>query len=383
MSLAPETTVRILTRHLDGGTPATTTGGVLHVVGSRSEAVRLAPLVTALRIAGVPQAVARLAGPEGINDGVLDEHGLPRTEHLVEPSRGTEVERTAQALTAAEVTLTDAPPRFVLLAGDAESSLAFALAAAKLGVKIARIGGGLRSGDFSESSEINRVLGDRLADIIFTDSREASDALEAEGIPAERIFHVGSTAVDLVRRCEHNARERALWTEYGLEDGGYVLAALRGGANSDAHEQLVRIAEAIASLGSQIPVLLSLHPATRALIDGTTIRDRLHLPGVTFVAPMGYVDFLSLEAGAAAIVTDSGAIQDEASALGVRTYTVRHATERVTTLLHGTNILLGDDPADIAAMRINRHPAEPLTLPFWDGRASNRIAARIASQLAA
>jgi UDP-N-acetylglucosamine 2-epimerase (non-hydrolysing) len=382
MKLVPET--RFVMRHVGlggpaGGAPAT--GGVLHAVGSRSEAVRLASVVGALRAEGVPQAVARLTTPATIEGEVFDPSGRPRTEWLVEHAPETDVQRAAQALPAAEQALLEQRPELVVVAGDSEVSLAVALAASKLGIQIARLGAGLRCGDFSLSEEINRTLIDRLGDILFTDSHELADALECEGIEATRVRHTGNTAIDLLHTSLADALRTAAWRRFGVEPGGYVLATLHRPENTHDEHRVLAIAQALCLLGRRIPTVLPLHPATRARLDRVGGVQRLEDAGVHVSAPLAYLDFLSLEQSAAAILTDAGGVQDEASALGVRCYTLRRATERLVTLTHGTNVLLGDDPREIPAIRVDERPTAPASIPLWDGRAASRVAAELSRRL--
>jgi UDP-N-acetylglucosamine 2-epimerase (non-hydrolysing) len=375
MKLASDNT--ILTRHVDVGVPvggAVITGGVLHAVGSRSEAVRLATVVASLKARGIPQTVARLTGPGADGGQVLDHDGLPRTEALVDAGAESDVERTARALAAAEQTLLEQRPSLVVLAGDADGALAFALAASKLNLPVVRIGAGLRCGDFSLSEEINRTLTDQLADLLFTDSTEVADILECEGIDIGRVRHVGNSAIDLLRRCEAVAERRATWRRFDVTPGGYVLATLHRPENVRDDLRVARIATALSDLGRRKPVVLPLHPATRARLEPTGGLAALDDAGVRVTGPLGYLDFLSLEQSAGAILTDSGLVQDEASALGVRCYTLRRATERVVALTHGTNVLLGDDPDEITEVRMMERAPVPAAIPLWDGRASERIA---------
>jgi UDP-N-acetylglucosamine 2-epimerase (non-hydrolysing) len=382
MNLASDHT--IVTRHVELDVPpgdAHMTGGVLHAVSSRSDAVRLAMVVAALRTRGIPQALARLTGPRTRGVDVFDRNGLPRTEALVEAGPWTDLERTAQALAAAERTLLERAPATLVRGGDGDGALAFALAASKLEIPIVRLGGGLRCGDFSQPEEVNRVLADRLADVLFTDSRELGDELECEGIDRARVRHVGNTAIDLLRRFEPEARRAAAWRRFGLTPDSYVLATLHRPENTGDDLRVTRIVQALAELAKRRSIVMPLHPATRACLERSGGLAQLEGSGVRVTEPLGYLDFISLEQSAGAILTDAGLVQDEASALGVRCYTLRRATERIATLTHGTNILLGDDPAEIAEVRIDMSERVPSAIPLWDGRASERVAAELASRL--
>jgi UDP-N-acetylglucosamine 2-epimerase (non-hydrolysing) len=383
MNSARENGVIQLTRHSDVTAPAETPlahRGVLHAVGSRSDAARLATVLTGLRARGVPQVTALATSASSRPVDVYDEDGVPNTDVLVGPALDTDVQRTARTLAAAEQTLLEQRPRLVVLSGDGNAPLAFALAASKLGIEIARIGGGLRSGDFSQSEEINRVLGDRLADLLFTDGYQAIETLEAEGISPQRVYHAGNTAVDLVHRCEAAARRLEAYKRLGVPSGGYVLATLHRAENVVDEDRIARIADALVLLAKRLPLVFPLHPATRALLEPRGMVDRLQDAGARVMGPLGYLDFLSLQQAAGAILTDSGGVQDEASAIGVRCYTLRRTTERVLTLTHGTNVLLGDDPAEIASVRIENRLTTPAAIPLWDGRAGERIAAELSGR---
>jgi UDP-N-acetylglucosamine 2-epimerase (non-hydrolysing) len=384
MKIAHETSVRFVVRPLAGvhTTPTARRGSVLYVVGSRSDAVRLAPVIMALRSAYAPQLIAsvasdddRVAPPE-----VIDAAGLPLTRGLVDPSTGSPSERTARTLAAFERMLLEEQPRLVVIAGDADATLACGLAASKLGIQIARVGGGLRCHDWSLSEEINRALVDRLADILLVDSQEAADELESEGIDGAKIHCVGSTVVDSVMRWVHVAEKRRVAHQLGLSRSNYVLATLHRPENVELDQRLLAIVDSLEALARKVPVVFPIHPRTAAVMSSMGDVQRLRDAGVTITDPLDYLDFLSLHRDAGAVLTDSGCVQEEASALGVRCYTLRRATERGATLRHGTNILLGDNPSDITAVRCGT-PQNPSAIPFWDGRAGERGAAVLSSSL--
>ena len=261
-----------------------------------------------------------------------------------------------------------------MVAGDVNSTLACALAAAKLGIPVAHLEAGLRSGDWSMPEEINRVLTDRLSDLLLTHSPEAEENLRREGVDTGRVRYVGNTMIDSLRRFEAGARERAGWSSHGVEAGGYVLVTLHRPSNVDAPAQLAAIVDALCALAAEAPVVFPVHPRTRARLAAGSQLERLEAAGVRCTEPVGYLDFLSLQAGAGAIVTDSGGVQEEASALGVPCYTLRTSTERPVTISHGTNVLLGDDPARLLDVRLARRPPAPCAIPLWDGHAGERAA---------
>jgi UDP-N-acetylglucosamine 2-epimerase (non-hydrolysing) len=349
---------------------------LVHVVGARPNFVKMAPIIDTLeRWKAFRQVIVHTGQhyDRRLSDDILADLDFPPCDRFLGAGSGTHGEQTAKVLAAFERVLMEEKPVAVVVAGDVNSTLACALAATKLGISVAHVESGLRSNDWSMPEEVNRVLTDRLSDVLFTHSPEALDNLLAEGIPEERIHYVGNTMIDSLRRCERRARDRALWAELGLEERSYVLATLHRPSNVDDEDRLERIVEALAALSADAPVVFPIHPRTRArLADGGGL-ERLEQAGVHCVEPLGYLDFLSIQCGAGAILTDSGGVQEEASALGVACYTLRPNTERPVTLTHGTNLLLGDDPAEIAHVRPASWSPTPSAIPLWDGRAAERV----------
>ncbi|MGH2969766.1 MAG: non-hydrolyzing UDP-N-acetylglucosamine 2-epimerase [Solirubrobacteraceae bacterium] len=351
---------------------------IVHVLATRPDAVTLAPVVAALEPRGTfDQLVLHTGQHSGaaMVDDMLADLGLPEPARNLGTGSGHHEAQTARALVACAEALTEIRPAAVVVTGASNSSLGAALAAAKLGLPVARVEAGLREHDWSVPEEVNRVLLDTLADLLFAPTAEAAANLGGEGVGAGRVHVVGSTAVDSLRRAERVARSRSVWRRYGVERGAYVLVTLHRPANVDDDERLARIVEGLAGLAVRVPVVFPLHPRTRQRLTPMGDAHRLLAAGVLCGPPLSYVDFLSLQAGAGAIVTDSGTVQEEASALGVSCFTLRSSTERVVTLTHGTNVLLGDDPRDIADLQLAPTAPAPCTIPLWDGRAGERIAA--------
>jgi UDP-N-acetylglucosamine 2-epimerase (non-hydrolysing) len=310
-----------------------------------------------------------------------EDTGLPEPGHRLD-ARGSHGDQTARALQGGEKALAELQPAAVLVAGASNSALGCALAAAKVGVPVARLEAGLREHDWSVPEEVNRVLLDTMADTLFAPTPQAADNLRAEGVGSGRVHVAGSTAVDALRRGERGAAERTAWRRFGLARGEYVLVTLHRPANVDDDERLARIVEALAELASRVPVVFPLHPRTCRRLKPMGDAHRLLAAGVLCGPPLRYLDFVSLQAGAGAIVTDSGTVQEEASALGVRCFTLRSSTERTITLSHGTNTLLGDDPRDLADVRPSSTGPTPCAIPLWDGRAGERIAEALVANYA-
>ena len=350
---------------------------IVQVVAARPNFVKMAPVIEATRqLGGVSQIVVHTGQhyDERLSGEMLDDLGLPKPDVFLGVGSGSHGEQTGRALMAFERTLMDNDVDLVTVAGDVNSTLACALAASKLGIPVAHVESGLRSGDWTMPEEVNRVLTDRLADVLLTHSPEAAENLLAEGIDPARVHYVGNTMIDSLRTYEHSARQRAVWRTLGLDERTYVLITLHRPSNVDDPGRLEAIVEELCRLAARHPLVFPVHPRTRArLADGSGL-NALAAAGVLVLEPLGYLDFLSLEIGAGAALTDSGGIQEETSALGVPCFTLRANTERPVTIAQGTNVLIGDDPAGVADVSIPQHPPAPCEIPLWDGQAGPRVA---------
>jgi UDP-N-acetylglucosamine 2-epimerase (non-hydrolysing) len=350
---------------------------IVHVVGARPNFVKMAPVIQALDRRGVFRQVVVHTGQHydsKMSDNVLADLDFPEVDIFLGVGSGTHGVQTAKVLSAFEKVLIDVQPDVVLVAGDVNSTLACALAASKLGIAIAHLEAGLRSFDWSMPEEVNRVLTDRLADVLFAHSPEATDNLKAEGICPGKVYNVGNTMIDSLRRSEKRALELEAWTTVGFSERAYILVTLHRPSNVDDPARLQAIVGGLVKLAAEAPVVFPIHPRTRARLAEDGGLAALEEAGVACIEPVAYLEFLSLQAGAGAIVTDSGGVQEEASALGVSCFTFRPNTERPITLTHGTNVLLGEDPAEIADVRPSPHPPTPCAIPLWDGHAGERVA---------
>jgi UDP-N-acetylglucosamine 2-epimerase (non-hydrolysing) len=356
------------------------------VVGARPNFVKMAPVIAALdERADVLQRIVHTGQhyDARMSAEMLSDLELPEPDVFLGVGSGTHGAQTARALEAFESVLLEEQPDLVCVGGDVNSTLAVALAAAKLRIPVAHVEAGLRSFDWTMPEEINRVLTDRLSDILFTHSPEAATNLAAEGIDADRVHFVGNTMIDSLRRFEARAQERRPWLRLGVERGEYVLVTLHRPSNVDGGSQLGRIAEALMELAAHARVVFPIHPRTTERLRDEGLLAGLLDAGVDCLDPLGYLDFLGLEIAAGAIVTDSGGVQEEATALGVACFTLRPNTERPVTITHGTNTLLGEDPAPIAEIRpraLARHEAD---IDGWDGQAGRRAADVIAAAVQA
>lgn len=352
---------------------------VLHVVGARPNFMKIAPLMAALGRRGVPQELLHTGQhfDAKMSDVFFEELGLPRPDHALGIGSGTHGEQTGRILIAVERALLDAPapPAAVVVPGDVNSTVAAALAAAKLGIPVVHLEAGLRSFDRGMPEELNRVVTDHLSDLLLTPSPDADRNLAREGIPPGRIARVGNLMIDTLRA--HLPRARALGAPaaLGLPEGGYAVVTLHRPSNVDDPATLAGLLGALAELARELPVVFPVHPRTRARLDAPGLAGPA--AALRLIEPQGYLPFLSLTAAARLVLTDSGGLQEETTALGVPCLTLRENTERPVTVDEGTNEVVGTDPARIlaAGRRVLRAPPPAHRLPaLWDGRAGERAA---------
>jgi UDP-N-acetylglucosamine 2-epimerase (non-hydrolysing) len=337
----------------------------------------MAPLIDALSRRGVTDQIVVHTGQHydrKMSEEILEDLGFPAPDYSLGVGSGPHGEQTGKVLIGFEEILLSTRPAVVVVSGDVNSTLACALAACKLGIPVVHLEAGLRSGDWTMPEEINRVLTDRVSDLLLTHSPEAEDNLTREGIDIGRVRFVGNTMIDSLRRFEVEARGRAAWSRHDVTCREYTLVTLHRPSNVDDPVRLAGIVNGLCRLAAEAPVLFPVHPRTRARLAENGAVERLEAAGVRCLAPVGYLDFLSLETGAGTIVTDSGGVQEEASALGIPCYTLRANTERPITISRGTNVLLGDDPERLGEIKLQRRPPAPCVIPLWDGHAADRAA---------
>jgi UDP-N-acetylglucosamine 2-epimerase (non-hydrolysing) len=353
---------------------------LLYVVGTRPNFVKMAPVIAACRERfGESSSTIVHTGQHydrAMSEIFFTELGVPEPDHMLGVGSGSHGEMTARVLERLEPVLRDDGPDLVLVPGDVNSTLAAALCASRLGITIGHVESGLRSFDREMPEEINRIVTDHLAELLFLHSPEAEDNLRAEGVPEERFQFVGNTMIDTLVALEERFRARDAARAAGVEPGAYLLVTLPRPALVDGP----LLGEAIAALeevAREMPVLFPVHPRTRKMLGERGAGSLL------LTDPVGYLDFLSLEADAGAVLTDSGGIQEETTYLGVPCFTLRDNTERPVTVRAGTNTLLGLAPARIAeipALLAESGTARPQAPDKWDGRAADRLAAVIADR---
>ena len=305
----------------------------------------------------------------------LDELGLPTPDVFLGVGSGTHAEQTARALVGVEQVLLERKPALVVVPGDVNSTLAGALAAVKLEIPVAHLEAGLRSRDRRMPEEHNRVLTDHLSEVLLVHSESAIGNLEREGI-VNGVHFVGNTMIDSLLSHVETARSLTPWVELGVEPRGYALVTLHRPALVDDPALLAATVDGLAVLAETCPVVFPVHPRTREQLAAAGHERRLEAAGVILSGPIGYLAFLGLEAEAQFVLTDSGGVQEETSALGVPCFTLRDTTERPVTVELGTNTVIGARPeriAEIPSLLGSVGPAREI--PLWDGRAGERAAA--------
>jgi UDP-N-acetylglucosamine 2-epimerase (non-hydrolysing) len=354
---------------------------IMCVVGARPNFVKMAPVVHALR--AEPGVKVRICNTGQHYDralaGSFIEHlDMPRPDHDLGVGSGTHARQTAAVLVGIEDLLLAQRPDAVVVAGDVNSTMGATLAAAKLGIPIVHLESGLRSGDWTMPEEINRVVTDRVSDLLLCHCSEAVDNLSAEGIAPEKVRLVGNTMIDSLFKLLPAARRGDALARHGLEPAGYILVTLHRPALVDDPEQLAAVAEVLAGFADHLPVVFPLHPRTRPRLHAAAPHA---LARLRVVEPLEYLDFIALQASARLVVTDSGGVQEETSALGIPCLTYRDNTERAITCELGTNRLVGLDPDELARAGAEELARTPLTaahpIPMWDGRAGERAAEAI------
>lgn len=349
---------------------------VLHVLGTRPNFVKMAPVVEAITelLPGTDQFLVHTGQhyDRMMSEIFFEELGMPRPDHTLDVGSGSHATQTARVMERIEPLLEAERPDLVLVPGDVNSTVAAALTAAKLGIPVGHVESGLRSGDRTMPEELNRIVTDHLAEVLFTHSEEADRNLNREGIESEWVHLVGNTMIDTLVRLENRFRPIDKAADLGLERGSYLLVTLHRPALVDG-PLLGEALEALSSIAGEIPVVFPVHPRTRGMIDRLEVAPE----GVLLTEPVGYLDFLSLEADSAAVLTDSGGIQEETTYLGIPCFTLRDNTERPVTIDQGTNTLLGLDPSRIREIPKlldgdTRDGVGPP--PLWDGSAGLRAA---------
>jgi UDP-N-acetylglucosamine 2-epimerase (non-hydrolysing) len=350
---------------------------IIHIVGARPNFMKVAPVRAALAAhKGITQVLVHTGQHYDafMSDIFFRQLDIPEPDYNLEVGSGSHARQTADIMVHLEPVIIETKPDLVLVYGDVNSTVAAALVCSKLLVRIGHVEAGLRSFDRAMPEEINRVLTDRVADILFTPSADGDENLLHEGVSPEKIHLVGNVMIDtLMRLLPHVGAT-------GIAEKRYALATLHRPSNVDDPAELAKILKTLNEISADIPIVFPVHPRTRQMMrELAAIKPA---PGLRLVDPVGYVEFLGLQRDAAFVITDSGGIQEETTYLGVPCLTIRENTERPITVDVGTNMLVGRNMERLKAesKKILAGKAKIGSVPpLWDGKAGDRIAKIIAT----
>jgi UDP-N-acetylglucosamine 2-epimerase (non-hydrolysing) len=352
---------------------------VVHVVGARPNFMKTAPIMAemAKRPGAFEQRLVHTGQHYDANMSAafFADLALPEPDVTLGVGSGSHAEQTARVMMAIEPVLLQHRPDLLMVVGDVNSTLAATLVATKMGLRVAHVEAGLRSRDRTMPEEINRILTDQMADVLFTTEESANENLAQEGIPGSRIHFVGNVMIDSLMRSLPLAARSTIVERLSLSAGCYVVVTLHRPFNVDEPTTLQEILAALGELARDLPVIFSVHPRTRERI--AALGFRAEGSNLRLLEPLGHVDFLRLYSAAALVLTDSGGLQEETTYLDIPCLTLRPTTERPVTLTLGTNRLVASErDAIVRAARVSLdrgaadHKPPP---PFWDGHAAVRI----------
>jgi UDP-N-acetylglucosamine 2-epimerase (non-hydrolysing) len=348
---------------------------ICNVVGARPNFMKMAPIMNAQRLRGLSQICVHTGQhyDEKMSQIFFDELHLPRPDLYLGIGSDTHARQTARIMTELEAFFLRSKPDLVVVAGDVNSTLAASLAAAKLNIPIAHIEAGLRSFDRTMPEEINRVVTDHVSDLLFTTEQSGNENLLREGISPEKIHFVGNCMIDSLFSHLENAVARRPWAALNLSEGEYAILTLHRPSNVDQYDTILRLTSLINEVAVNVPIVFPVHPRTRKQIASMSLA---FSERVILCEPLSYLSFLGLMAKSRFVITDSGGIQEETTALGVPCLTMRKNTERPCTVALGTNRLISPNGDDLrGSVREILSDAWPKGTmpPLWDGRAAARV----------
>ncbi|UCE50222.1 MAG: UDP-N-acetylglucosamine 2-epimerase (non-hydrolyzing) [Phycisphaerales bacterium] len=353
---------------------------ILNIVGARPNFMKIAPLMWEYKRHSTIEPVLIHTGQhydEKMSDLFFRQLGIPEPDINLEVGSGSHAVQTAEIMKRFEPVLIENQADLVVVVGDVNSTIACGLVAAKLGVRLAHVEAGLRSGDRTMPEEINRVLTDSISDMLFCTEQSGVDNLLAEGIAPEKIHMVGHVMIDTLLRNREEADKSRILKSLSLNGDCFAVLTLHRPSNVDDPVVLGRILEAIAVIQKDMPVVFPVHPRTRKNLSSGTFSKRLEaLPDLRLVDPLGYLDFLKLTSNSKVILTDSGGIQEETTILKIPCLTLRENTERPVTAEIGSNQVVGTNPKRIVAAyqnAVSGNWRESQIPPLWDGKAAERI----------
>jgi UDP-N-acetylglucosamine 2-epimerase (non-hydrolysing) len=357
---------------------------ILNIVGARPNFMKIAPIVEAMNRHRdrIDQKLVHTGQhyDEKMSKAFFDDLGMPKPDIDLGVGSGTHAEQTARIMVEFEKVCIKEQPDLVIVVGDVNSTMACAITAKKLGIKVAHVEAGLRSRDMTMPEEINRLCTDVLCDYLFTTDHFANENLKSEGIPEEKIFFVGNVMIDTLMKHKESAAQLDLADRLGLESGKYATLTLHRPSNVDDKNTLHGILEALSQIARELPIVFPIHPRTKKMAGLFGLSHYFsngdRVKGIWTVEPLGYLEFLHLNMQAKMALTDSGGLQEETTVLGIPCITMRENTERPITCEIGTNVIVGNRPDSIlsAAEKILNGTRQKGKVPEkWDGKAAERI----------
>jgi UDP-N-acetylglucosamine 2-epimerase (non-hydrolysing) len=355
---------------------------ILNIVGARPNFMKIAPIVREMRRrVNEFQPFIVHTGQHydaAMSDSFFIDLDIPAPDFHLEVGSASHAVQTAKIMMAFEPILIEQKPDWVLVVGDVNSTIACALVCSKLGIKVAHVEAGLRSRDRTMPEEINRILTDAISDLLLTTSQDADENLKREGVAENKIKFVGNVMIDSLFYNLKKAENSSVREDLDLNGKDYAVLTLHRPSNVDEREIFTGLLDALVSIGGKLPVIFPVHPRTKTNIENFGFAELVANSNIRLIQPLGYLDFMRLYSGAKLVLTDSGGLQEETTALGIPCLTLRENTERPITLELGTNHLVGTNPKKIkrTAFEIlaNKNQIKDTKIPpLWDGRASERI----------
>jgi UDP-N-acetylglucosamine 2-epimerase (non-hydrolysing) len=355
---------------------------ILNIVGARPNFMKIAPIYAEMkRRSSEFEPLIVHTGQHydaRMSDAFFNDLGMPEPDVYLGIGSASHAVQTAKIMLAFEPVVVREKPDWILVVGDVNSTIACALVCSKLGVKIAHVEAGLRSGDRTMPEEINRILTDSISDLLLTPSPDGNENLKREGIAGEKVRLVGNVMIDSLFRNLEFAGKSKILTELDLESKDYAAMTLHRPSNVDDREVFESLLDALSEISRQIPIIFPAHPRTKARIGEFGFSERIENSSIKITEPLGYLDFLKLMSNSRLVLTDSGGLQEETTALKIPCLTLRENTERPITIEMGTNKLVGVDPEKIKAEAFDILARKDFTKdakvpPLWDGKTAERI----------
>lgn len=354
---------------------------VLNIVGARPNFMKIAPIVREMQKREndfLPLIVHTGQHYDAaMSNSFFTDLGIPAPDHHLEVGSASHAVQTARIMTAFEPVILQEKPDWTVVVGDVNSTIACALVCSKLGVKVAHVEAGLRSNDRTMPEEINRLLTDQISDLLLTPSIDGNKNLKREGISEDKIKFVGNVMIDSVFYNLEKSKESKIREDLNLTEKEYAVTTLHRPSNVDEKEVFTRLLNALIPISEKIPIIFPVHPRTRKNIELFGFAEQVENSNIKLIEPLGYLDFMRLYSGAKIVLTDSGGLQEETTALGIPCLTLRENTERPITISHGTNILVGTNTEKIkqTAFEVleNDSKTGKKIPPLWDGKTAERI----------